>query len=76
MGPYHTYLSHQLIKESKNMNLGALIDTFKDAIARRVVESYPLLNRPSQTFAQPPSFRRKPAVYGTERPSRGAVQRG
>ena len=41
----------------------------KDAISRRMVESYPLLNRPSQTFAQPPSFRRKPE-------SRGAVQRG
>ena len=29
-----------------------------------------------ETFAKPPSFRRKPAVYGTERPSRGEVQRG
>ena len=27
-----------------------------------------------ETFAQPPSFQRKPAVYGTERPSRGARQ--
>ena len=29
------------------MNLGGFIDTFKDAIARRVVESYPPLYRPS-----------------------------
>ena len=30
------------------MNLGGFIDTFKDAIARRVVESYPPLYRPSE----------------------------
>ena len=34
------------------MNLGEFIDTFKDAIARRVVESYPPLYRPSEACAQ------------------------
>ena len=31
------------------MNLSGFIDTFKDAIAKRVVESYPPLYRPSET---------------------------
>ena len=35
------------------MNLGEFIDTFKDAIARRVVESYPPLYRPSEACTQP-----------------------
>ena len=42
------------------MNLGDLIDTFKDAIAQRVVESYPPLYRPSPskpTGVQPSSGR-------------------
>ena len=30
-----------------DMNLGGFIDTFRDAIAQRVVESYPPLYRPS-----------------------------
>ena len=30
------------------MNLGDFIDAFKDAIAQRVVESYPPLYRPSE----------------------------
>ena len=34
------------------MNLGEFIDTFKEAIARRVVESYPPLYRPSEACAQ------------------------
>ena len=34
------------------MNLGGFIDTFKDAIARRVVESYPPLYRPSEACAR------------------------
>ena len=33
------------------MNLGEFIDTFKEAIARRVVESYPPLYRPSEACA-------------------------
>ena len=37
------------------MNLGEFIDTFKDAIARRVVESYPPLYRPSEACARPGS---------------------
>ena len=37
------------------MNLGEFIDTFKDAIAQRVVESYPPLYRPSEACARPGS---------------------
>ena len=42
------------------MNLGAFIDTFKDAIARRVVESYPPLYRPSENGRRMPRLLRKP----------------
>ena len=34
------------------MNLGGFIDTFRDAIAKRVVESYPPLYRPSEACAR------------------------
>ena len=37
------------------MNLGEFIDKFKDAIARRVVESYPPLYRPSEYEGNIPS---------------------
>ena len=42
------------------MNLGAFIDTFKEAIARRVVESYPPLYRPSENGGKLPRLLRKP----------------
>ena len=42
------------------MNLGEFIDTFKDAIARRVVESYPPLYRPSENGRRLPRLLRKP----------------
>ena len=42
------------------MNLGAFIDTFKDAIAQRVVESYPPLYRPSENGHKMPRLLRKP----------------
>ena len=42
------------------MNLGEFIDTFKDAIARRVVESYPPLYRPSENGRKLPRLLRKP----------------
>ena len=42
------------------MNLGGSIDTFKDAIARRVVESYPPLYRPSENGGKLPRLLRKP----------------
>ena len=42
------------------MNLGQFIDTFKDAIARRVVESYPPLYRPSENGHRLPRLLRKP----------------
>ncbi len=42
------------------MNLGEFIDTFKDAIARRVVESYPPLYRPSENGGILPRLLRKP----------------
>ena len=42
------------------MNLGGFIDTFKDAIARRVVESFPPLYRPSENGGKLPRLLRKP----------------
>ena len=42
------------------MNLGDFIDTFKDAIAQRVVESYPPLYRPSGNGGTLPRLLRKP----------------
>ena len=42
------------------MNLGEFIDTFKEAIARRVVESYPPLYRPSENGHKLPGLLRKP----------------
>ena len=53
------------------MNLSGFIDTFKDAIARRVVESYPPLYRPSETPVKLPRLLRTPmggqedAIKGT-----------
>jgi len=42
------------------MNLGEFIDTFKDAISRRVVESYPPLYRPSENEVKLPHLLRTP----------------
>ena len=42
------------------MNLGGFIDKFKDAIAKRVVESYPPLYRPSENGGTLPRLLRKP----------------
>ena len=42
------------------MNLGEFIDTFREAIARRVVESYPPLYRPSENGSRLPRLLRKP----------------
>ena len=42
------------------MNLGEFIDNFKEAIARRVVESYPPLYRPSENGGVLPYLLRKP----------------
>ena len=42
------------------MNLGDFIDTYKDAIAQRVVESYPPLYRPSENGRRLPRLLRKP----------------
>ena len=42
------------------MDLGGFIDTFKDAIAKRVVESYPPLYRPSENGGRLPRLLRKP----------------
>ncbi len=53
------------------MNLSGFIDTFKEAIARRVVESYPPLYRPSGSGHQLPKLLRTPrggqedAIKGT-----------
>ena len=42
------------------MNLGDFIDTFRDAIAQRVVESYPPLYRPSENGGTLPRLLRTP----------------
>ena len=42
------------------MNLGEFIDNFKDAIAKRVVESYPPLYRPSENGGKLPRLLRRP----------------
>ena len=42
------------------MNLGEFIDTYRDAIARRVVESYPPLYRPSEFEGEIPHLLRSP----------------
>ena len=42
------------------MNLGEFIDTYRDAIAQRVVESYPPLYRPSETIIRLPRLLRNP----------------
>ena len=42
------------------MNLGEFIDNFKDAIAKRVVESYPPLYRPSENGGVLPRLLRSP----------------
>ena len=42
------------------MNLGEFIDTFREAIARRVVESYPPLYRPPESGHDLPPLLRTP----------------
>ena len=42
------------------MNLGDFIDTYRDAIAQRVVESYPPLYRPSENGRKLPMLLRSP----------------
>ncbi len=42
------------------MNLGEFIDTYRDSIAQRVVESYPPLYRPSETIIRLPGLLRSP----------------
>ena len=42
------------------MNLGDFIDQYKDAIAQRVVESYPPLYRPSENGGELPRLLRTP----------------
>ena len=54
------------------MNLGEFIDKFKDAIARRVVESYPPLYRPSENGRTLPRLLRTP-LGAQEDAIRGAV---
>ena len=47
-------------RKEKDMNLGQFIDTFKEAIAKRVVESFPPLYRPSENGGKMPRLLRKP----------------
>jgi len=42
------------------MNLASFIDTFRDSIAQRVVESYPPLYRPSEQAVRLPALLRNP----------------
>ena len=42
------------------MDLAGFIDTYRDAIAQRVVESYPPLYRPSENGGKLPMLLRKP----------------
>ena len=42
------------------MDLAGFIDTYRDAIARRVVESYPPLYRPSESNTRLPRLLRSP----------------
>ena len=52
------------------MDLAQFIDTYKDAIAQRVVESYPPLYRPSQNghglpqLLRSPLWEPRPTPYG------------
>ena len=48
------------------MNLGGFIDTFKDAIARRVVESYPPLYRPSENGGTHYDLLRRSLPYSSQ----------
>ena len=54
------------------MNLGEFIDTYRDAIAQRVVESYPPLYRPSEYEGSIPHLLRSP-LGAQEDAIRGAV---
>ena len=54
------------------MNLGEFIDTYRDAIAHRVVESYPPLYRPSEYAGSIPRLLRSP-LGAQEDAIRGAV---
>ena len=54
------------------MNLGEFIDTYRDAIAQRVVESYPPLYRPSEYNGHLPHLLRSP-LGAQEDAIRGAV---
>ena len=67
------------------MNLGGFIDTFKDAIAKRVVESYPPLYRPSENGGtlpncSAPPWEPRPTPYGASpspsRPTRAPTSWG
>ena len=51
------------------MNLGEFIDTYRDAIAQRVVESYPPLYRPSEYNSHLPHLLRS---WGPRRTPSGA----
>ena len=58
------------------MNLGEFIDNFKEAIARRVVESYPPLYRPSENGGTaPPPAPLPPGGAGRRHQGRGPLPR-
>ena len=53
-------LRGSLLKGDAELNLGEFIDTYREAIARRVVESYPPLYRPSENGGTLPHLLRTP----------------
>ena len=63
--------AHPYVRKGKKMNLSEFVDTYRDAIAARVVESYPPLYRPSTNGHRLPQLLRSPigaqtdAVRGT-----------
>ena len=58
------------------MNLGEFIDTYKEAIAQRVVESYPPLYRPSENGGTlPPPAPFPPGGAGRRHQGRGPLPR-
>ena len=64
-------------RRTTEMNLGEFIDNFKEAIARRVVESYPPLYRPSEKRRHTaPAAQKAPGGAGRRHQGRGPLPQG
>ena len=64
LAPFGSNTSHE--GRRHDMNLGEFIDTYKEAIAQRVVESYPPLYRPSENGSTLPRLLRTPLGAQTD----------